>query len=265
MIRPMITTVTIDFWNTIVDAGNGEQRRAHRHAAMQRVCDELGRTWDPDAVDAAVRTATKVFEERWFGERRTMNASETLEVVWRELDLVVTPEQHERVRQAFEESILIGMPRLLEGAAEAIEVLAAQYRLALISDTAISPGVMLREVLARHGVARHFTTMVFSDESGVAKPHARAFELALEACGAAPHEAVHIGDIERTDIAGAVAMGMKAILFEGDPNRLHYSDPASTDAHARASAWREIPIIVAAMRDGEGARPGGRDGSDPSQ
>lgn len=261
----MITTVTIDFWNTIVDAGNGEQRRAHRHEAMRRVFDERGRAWDADAVDAAVRTATKVFEERWFGDRRTMNAGETLEVVWRELDLAVAPEQHARVREAFEESILIGMPRLLDGAAEAIEALAAQYRLALISDTAISPGVMLREVLVRHGVARHFTTMVFSDESGVAKPHPRAFALALEACGAAPHEAVHIGDIEKTDIAGAVGMGMQAILFEGDPNRLHYSDPAATAAHARASAWREIPMIVAGMHEGGGTRRGGSDGSDPAQ
>ncbi len=258
----MITTVTIDFWNTIVDAGNGPLRRGHRHAAMRQVCEEVGQEWNPDALDAAIRTATRVFEERWFGDRRTMNAAETLAIIWRELDMIVTPVQHERVLRAFEESILVGMPNLLDGAAEAIAALAARYRLALISDTAISPGTMLREVLARHGVAEHFTTMVFSDENGVAKPHPRAFERALSACGATPEEAVHIGDIEKTDIAGALGMGMRAILFEGDPNRLHYSDPAETAAHARASAWREIPMIVAAFDDGTQTRGDGMHGTD---
>jgi putative hydrolase of the HAD superfamily len=37
----------------------------------------------------------------------------------------------------------------------------------------------------------------------------------LDALGAAPTEAVHVGDLLRTDIAGAQAVGMRAVQYIG--------------------------------------------------
>src|SRR5690606_40365814 len=59
------------------------------------------------------------------------------------------------------------------------------------------------------GIAGYFDIYVFSDETGVAKPHPEAFRRAYEPLGCLPSEALHIGDIERTDILGAKSAGMK--------------------------------------------------------
>ena len=52
---------------------------------------------------------------------------------------------------------------------------------------------------------------VFSDEAGVPKPHPRIFAHTLEALGVAPDATVHVGDLRRTDVAGARAAGMGTV------------------------------------------------------
>jgi putative hydrolase of the HAD superfamily len=256
----MITAVTIDFWNTIVDSGNGALRRARRDEAMRRACAEAQRPWDERAVRSAIDGSYRVFEQRWHGEQRTMTAAECLDVVWKLLDMSVSPGMHEWVTAEFEDSILTGMPDLLPGAATTLAALATGHRLALISDTAFSPGVKLRAVLEHHGVLPYFTALVFSDEVGVSKPHPRTFGTALAALQAAPADAVHIGDLERTDIAGARAAGMRSILFTGD-RTARYHDPdahGDTAADAVAQSWDEVAIIIArwnAASDEDGATP----------
>jgi putative hydrolase of the HAD superfamily len=243
----MIDAITIDFWNTIVDSRNGAQRRAARNRAMAAVFAHTGREWDDDRVTAAFEHSYQTFERHWHGEQRTMPTSESLGVIWDFLDLDVPPALHARTVTLIEDSILEGMPALLPGCAEALAALSARVPLALISDTAFSPGRVLRRVLDAHGIAGYFTAMVFSDETGVSKPHPRMFAHALAAVGVAPAHAVHIGDIERTDIAGAMAVGMRAILFRGDPSGRYHQEnhPDNTAADAVAHSWDEVRGILA--------------------
>ena len=65
------------------------------------------------------------------------------------------------------------------------------------------------------GCSDLFDAWSFSDESGWFKPAAEAFEPALLGLGADPAEAAHVGDNERTDIAGAKALGMTAVQYTG--------------------------------------------------
>lgn len=92
-----------------------------------------------------------------------------------------------------------------------MEALSTRYRMGIIFDAGITPGSVLRKVLDRHRILEFFTSTVFSDEIGFNKPHRVMFETALRELGARPSEAVHVGDLLETDIAGAKAMGMKAI------------------------------------------------------
>ena len=243
----MIQAITIDFWNTVVDSRNGERRRAARNRAMAEVFERVGRPWDEGEVAAAFAHSYETFERRWHGEQRTMPADESLGVIWHHLGIDVPEDAHRRMVTLIEDSILEGMPGLLPGSAEALAALSARVPLVLISDTAFSPGRVLRRVLEAHGVARHFRGMMFSDEIGVSKPHPRIFERALEAAGAEPAHAVHIGDIERTDIAGAKAMGMRAILFRGDESGRYHAEntPEGTAADAVAHSWDEVRGILA--------------------
>ena len=71
----------------------------------------------------------------------------------------------------------------------------------------------LREVLGSAGLIELVDGAVSSAEAGAAKPDPRAFEAGLRAAGCAPGEAVHVGDSEENDVAGASAAGIRAVLL----------------------------------------------------
>ncbi|MCZ6681346.1 MAG: HAD-IA family hydrolase [Gammaproteobacteria bacterium] len=66
------------------------------------------------------------------------------------------------------------------------------------------------------GIDGYFEVIVASHDQRVrsAKPEAAIFEYALNAVGAAPDEAVHVGDSYESDIVGAQSVGIRAILLD---------------------------------------------------
>jgi putative hydrolase of the HAD superfamily len=70
-----------------------------------------------------------------------------------------------------------------------------------------------RAKLRALGLLQAFDGLVLSDEFGreFRKPHPRPFQTGLELLGAAPAEAVMIGDRPDKDVAGAAAVGLRAI------------------------------------------------------
>jgi putative hydrolase of the HAD superfamily len=104
----------------------------------------------------------------------------------------------------------------LEGARETLQLLAgAGVRTALICDTGLTPGRVVRRHLDALGLLPHLEAQVFSDEVGVPKPDPRVFHRALELLDAEPARAVHVGDLLRTDVAGARAVGMRSVRLRG--------------------------------------------------
>jgi len=66
----------------------------------------------------------------------------------------------------------------------------------------------------------YFASATFSSRAGFAKPDARIFAHALHRHGIAPAAALHIGDSEREDVAGARAAGLRALLVRSDGSGL---------------------------------------------
>lgn len=62
--------------------------------------------------------------------------------------------------------------------------------------------------------AHEMDTIVTSALVGYEKPDVRTFHAALDALGIAPEAALHIGDQPRSDVAGALATGMRAALID---------------------------------------------------
>ena len=81
----------------------------------------------------------------------------------------------------------------------------------IISDTGVTPGSIIRDHLEDQALLHYFTSTVFSDEVGYCKPDPKVFEKALNELEASPEEAAHVGDLLRTDVAGAKAIGMNAV------------------------------------------------------
>jgi FMN phosphatase YigB (HAD superfamily) len=92
----------------------------------------------------------------------------------------------------------------------------AGVRLGIICDIGLTPSPVVLELLHRHGLLGFFDGRSFSDEVGHYKPARAIFQHALAGLGAVPPErAAHVGDRRRTDVGGAIAMGMISVRYNG--------------------------------------------------
>jgi FMN phosphatase YigB (HAD superfamily) len=110
----------------------------------------------------------------------------------------------------------------------------AGLRLGIICDVGFTPSTVLRDHLIRQGILPLFDHWSFSDDVGAYKPSPVIFEHALDGLGAtAPERVAHVGDLRRTDVAGARAMGMTAVryagVFDDDSSDLPEADHVISD------------------------------------
>ena len=86
------------------------------------------------------------------------------------------------------------------------------YLLGLLSNMNDDLDKMARE----SGIDTYIDFTVTSREVGAAKPHPPIFREALRRAGAAPHEAVHVGDQYQSDVVGAMGVGIQPVLIDRD-------------------------------------------------
>jgi putative hydrolase of the HAD superfamily len=245
----MLRAVTLDFWNTLFVDHRGRERE-HRRAAWLRVeLDRLGVAGADDApahavTDGAIADALAAgfdyFERVWRDERRTPVASETTEATLAALGVRLPDDAFARTVTYFERLMLDVPPEPMPGAIGALPRLAERYKIAVVCDTGYSPGEVLREILARHGMLEPFSYLFFSNEHGMSKPDVRVFKHTLAQLGVRAGEAAHVGDIQRTDIAGAQAAGMTAVHFVGANNR----DATRSTADLIVRHFDELPAAL---------------------
>ncbi len=72
----------------------------------------------------------------------------------------------------------------------------------------------MRAALDRVGVGPHVDLVIDSFEESVEKPDPRIFQLAMERIGSRPETTLHVGDLFHTDVAGAHAAGLRAVLLD---------------------------------------------------
>jgi putative hydrolase of the HAD superfamily len=209
--------VTFDFWGTLYqNAYADEERLELLRSALERH-DQLCRM---DELKAAYSHARSVWDRVWREEQRSIPIERWLEELLGYLDARLPDESERRLGETIE-SVYLGVddPRPVPGVREVLSSLSERYRLGLISDTGLTPGRILREVLRRDGLLSHFEALTFSDELGAAKPQPEPFLRTLDALEVEAGEAAHIGDLPETDLRGAGEGGMKVVLFLGVSHR----------------------------------------------
>jgi putative hydrolase of the HAD superfamily len=98
-----------------------------------------------------------------------------------------------------------------DDAVPAIEALRERgVRLAVVSNW----DSRLRNILRARRLEPYFDAVVISAEVGWRKPHGAIFRRSLEALGAAPGEALHVGDSVGDDVEGARAAGIRPVLLD---------------------------------------------------
>ncbi len=208
----MIRAVTFDFWNTIARVPPGAMIEA-RTRAISLACTAGGVEVETAALTAALEEVGAHWERSW-AEGVHLHPREGAAMLVRELGVEDAAE--ELVAEAF---LSAGREAELEptpGVGAVLAELAGRgVLLGIVCDVGFTGGEQLRGLLEREGLLAHFSGWAFSDEVGHYKPDPRIFEAALAALGAGPGEALHVGDLRRTDVAGAAALGMRTARYRG--------------------------------------------------
>ena len=231
----MLTAVTLDFWDTIYLGSSTPERVRRRHEALQAMLRDLGRELPADEFKALYHASYEE-AERWWVEQRGYTTADRIRWLLGQLE-IERPEDCGFIARAVDEidaTLTDVPPPLIPGAAEGIRELASRFKLAIVSDTGFPSGRAQNRLLEQDGLLQYFTATIYSGEIGHCKPRPEPFRKALELLGASPDEAIHVGDIERTDVAGALGVGMRAVRL--DAVRAN----GSTDAELVATTFAEV-------------------------
>jgi len=243
----VIQAVTFDFWQTLM-ADTPESLAGAttlRLGGVKAVLERSGHPVEPGAIEAAYEASGYRLSAIWREHRDLPHREQValfLDTVAPGLSSRLTAELFEVAVQAYITPVLSFPPVPLPGAIEAVNSLASRgLVLCVVSNTGRTPGMILRELLARLGLLDRFTVTSFSDEVGLRKPRPEIFRLTLARAGVAPARAVHVGDTPEADAAGARAAGMRAIHYA--PNGPPGSEAADLILHELA----ELPAALARL------------------
>jgi len=247
----MIQVITFDFWDTIVTDNSDEAIRKERglptkkQAREDLFIKEIAQhhpNFSQKRIVEAFDYANQQAVHSWKVEHYTCTVAERLQKGLDHLQIAKTP-GFDKLIHDFEIMEVEIQPIILPKAVETIQALSKQYRLGIISDTIITPGTGLRQILKDNDLLHCFETFVFSDEAGAAKPAPKVFELAQAGFNVPYENMVHVGDREGNDILGPIKMGMKAILYTGAVDR----DSKNTKANAICTHYDQLQEIVATL------------------
>lgn len=235
--RPATRFVTFDFWQTLVEdsPSNLARQRRRRLEALARILRRAGCALGAPEVEAAYERSEHVLHERFWSRDRDPLIGEQVQLV---LDIAspgvgarLDPALLEEAVTGYSDPVLHFPPDLHPGAAEAVRGLAERgIALGIVSNTGRTPGIVLRQILERHDLLRHFSVISYSDEVGYRKPDPEIFRLTLAGLGAEARQAAHVGDNPIADVTGAQGAGMRGVhLAAGGRPPAAHADVVVTD------------------------------------
>ena len=234
-----LEAVTFDCWNTLLYEEDWHASHALRVTELHRVATEAGYSIAREAASRAFDVGWLRHMESWREEQETGAvevARWSLAILGVELDRSAFGDLVEHWQQASHAQV-----EAVAGARIVLERLRnLGKRLALICDTGLTPGRVVRRHLERKGLLELLDAQIFSDEVGVPKPHPRIFHAALAALRVAPERSVHVGDLRRTDVAGGRGAGMRTVRI-----RVRFDDfEALPEADAVADSHEHLAQLL---------------------
>ena len=213
----MIKAITFDLWNTIFQ--NISYTKI-RKGLIEKFLEKNGFKTSHAHLHRVFNKNFNFLNPRLKNEQFKHIYTQTrISNIFDELQFEIGIEASKEINNEFECLMLDNPPALRNGVFDTLKALSLDYRIGMISDTGITPGRIIREVLKDYDVFNFFEVTVFSDETGFYKPHPIAFKTALDQLDCSPRDAMHVGDLLDTDIKGAINYEMQAVWIRTPQTR----------------------------------------------
>ncbi len=258
---PQLRGLLFDFDDTLIDwsgVGHGwydleapRLLRVHKH-----IRDRSPGT--PVGADRLIKLYNERTRQAWSEARESLRAPHMPNILFdalQELGIDCEGLDRDAVLRAYDWNVVPGtvvfpdVPPMLDA------LRSAGVKLGIVTN-ASQPMALRDAELVGHGLIEYFPDCrLAAADTGYLKPHRRMFETALAQLGAAPQETVFIGDNPRADIAGALGVGMRAVLritqrvFHGGARAVERDTPSvsaadESDRQASLHSLDELPAIL---------------------
>ena len=245
-----ITAVTFDLWQTLL-LDNRELGRARAQVRLdgaQAALGKAGLEYDLDHIRDAYRACYRHCHQVR-DQGLDLSFREQVEVFIENIapGLVdrLDEETIQEILRVYADSFFVHPPVPHADAVDVLrDVKAMGLRIGLISNTGMTPGVTFRSYLEQQGMLEYFDTLTFSDEVKLSKPSLQIFQMTLRSLGAAPEQAVHVGDHVENDVVGAKRCGLKTVWITGFYER---EDPLNPESEPDATVDQRgmvVPVIA---------------------
>jgi putative hydrolase of the HAD superfamily len=240
-----VQAVLFDFGHTLMDFGRTEEALRGAYSVIR---DRLA-TWvedrAPPEIDELVeRIAEQVdaMVERSYEQRRLeeLDIIDLFDEAFTALGYQLPPELVREVVE-LDHDALVKSVRIEQATLDVLAKLKAEgLKLGLVSNVSQLPELLHRDV-KDFGIAQFLDGIAFSSEIGVRKPRPQIFEHVLDAVDTKPVDAVFVGDRLVDDVAGAQAVGMRAILTR----QYRREEPDGITPEAVIEHITELPDTIA--------------------
>jgi FMN phosphatase YigB (HAD superfamily) len=248
-----VEAITFDYWNTLVTEERGHLR-GRRLSAWAGIFEDTGFALERQHLEAAFDATWQAYVSSWQANQQFLAAQAAVHCI-EQLGVDVPDDVHAALVEAFTNAGEGAELHLTPHVGEVVKELVGRgVRLGIVCDVGFTPSHVLRAHLEGAGLLDYFSAWAFSDEVGVYKPERQIFDHVLgELGGVAPDQVAHVGDLRRTDVAGAREMGMVSVRYAGvfddspegaERSGIEVSDPTAPDADHVITDHRQLPDIL---------------------
>lgn len=220
MAAAKLKAVLFDMDDTLIDWSRraqdwAEYERQHLELVFNYICRDVHPL---TALDEFFQTTRELARQAWLESAHGLRAPSLGNVMNQALIALGVPADRIKIEdclKAYDWQPVSGVAAYPD-ATEVLPLLTSNdIKIAIITN-AYYPMWMRDRELDAFGLLGHFADCrISSADVGYLKPHPAIFEAALRCLEARPDEAVFVGDNPEADIAGAQAVGMRAVMRIG--------------------------------------------------
>jgi HAD superfamily hydrolase (TIGR01509 family) len=215
----MLKAILFDMDDTLLDwskqnVGWAEYHARHTRHVLSYVQEHI--TPLDVSTEAVCNVMLTLTRDAWEVARESLRAphiGDILVATFQEFGVATDTLDPDALIDAYRWELLTGVEPFSDVAPALERLRRHEIKIGLVTNAFQPMRIRLQE-LSAFGLDTYFeaNAMFSAADVGYLKPHPRIFEVALEALGVQPQEAVFVGDSREADILGAKNVNMRAVL-----------------------------------------------------